>query len=119
MESVNKLMLAVAVIWALFTGYGVLLLLPFMDRRLREWDMKFKRSKVPFSFPNYPQRVVFFLLTSLMLAVSLTAAFNGNLHNTIGISSATACMLMIILPTLYFTLGRLKKPSKNDEQPKP
>lgn len=112
-------MLAVAVLWALFTGYGILLLLPFMDRRLREWDMKIKRHKIPLPSPNYPQRIVFLLLTSLMLAVSLTAAFNGNLHKTIGISSATACMLMIILPTLYFTLGRLKRLGKNGEQPKP
>ena len=112
-------MLAVAVLWALFTGYGILMLLPFMDRRLRDYESKIKRHKIPLTTPNYPQRIVFLLLTSLMLAVSLTAAFNGNLHKTIGISSATACMLMIILPTIYFTLGRLKKPTKNGEPPKP
>jgi hypothetical protein len=112
-------MLAVAVLWALFTGYGVLLLLPFMDRRLREYEMKIKRRKIPLPSPNYPQRIVFLLLTSLMLAVALTAAFHRDLPKTIGISSGTACTLMILLPALYFTLGRLKKSNKNGKLPKP
>ena len=111
-------MLAIAVIWALFVCYGIVALLPFMNRRLREWDMKIKRSKVPLSFPNYPQRVVFILLTSLMLAVSLTSAFGRDLKEVVGISPGTAICLMLVLPALYFALGCLKKIQKNCEQPK-
>jgi hypothetical protein len=118
MQPVNKFMLAVAILWILFTSYGVLLLLPFMDRRLREWDMKLKRSKVPLASPNRPQRMVFLLLTCLMTAVSLTSALHRNLNETIGINSGTACLLMMLLPALYFALGRLKKPHTNGGQPK-
>lgn len=110
-------MLAVAIIWALYTCYGVLMLFPFMDRRLRTWDMKLKGSKGQPSAPNRLQRVVFLLLTCLMLAVSLASAFHRNLGETIGIKSGTACLLMMLLPALYFALGRQKKTHKESAQP--
>jgi hypothetical protein len=118
MQPVNQFMLAVAVLWVLFTCYGVMMLLPPMDRRLRAWDMKLKGSKVPLPSPNRPQRVVFLLLASLMTTVAFAAAFDRDLKETIGISSGTACWLMTLLPALYFGLGLLNKLQKNREQPK-
>lgn len=110
-------MLAVGVVWVLFTVYGVLMLLPFMDQRMRNWDMKLKRSKVPLTVPNRPQRVVFLVLTCLMTAVSFTSAWNRDLCEMIGINSATPVMLMIVLPVLYFALGWRKKRVSNGEPP--
>jgi len=110
MQQMDKFMLAVAVIWVLFTCYGVMMLLPFMNRRMRAWDTKLKRGKGTLAVPNHPQQVVFLLLTCLMTAVSLASAFHRNLSEMIGINSWTPCLLMMLLPVLYFALGLLKKP---------
>lgn len=109
MQPVDKFMLVVAIGWALFAAYGVLMLLPFMDRRMRESEMKLKHIKVLSATPNYPQRIVFILLSCLMLAVTLAAAFHHNLSELLGINSWTPVLLMMLLPALYFALGLLKK----------
>lgn len=98
-------MLAVGILWSLFTVYAVMLILPFMDRRLREWDMRLKQSRVPLKAPNRPQRIVFILLTSLMTAVSFAAAAHRNLSEMLGVSSWTPVFLMIFSPLAYFALG--------------
>ena len=115
MQPMDKFMLAIGVLWCLFTLYGVILLFPFMDRRLREWEIKRKNIKGTTAVPTRLQRVVFILLTCEMAAVALAAAFHRDLRATIGINSGVACSLMIILPALYFTLGLLEKIHKNDK----
>jgi len=86
--------------------YAIGLLLPPLTRRLREWEvLRHPASRTP----NYPQRVLFLLLTCLMTAVAMSAAFHRDLRATIGISSEMACSLMMILPALYFVLGARKK----------
>lgn len=111
MQPVDKFMLAVGVLWSLFTLYGICLLLPFMERRLREWEIKRKPIRGTLAAPTRPQRIVFLLLTLLMTAVAMADAFHRNLRATIGISSGMAVSLMIILPALYFALGLLKRKS--------
>jgi hypothetical protein len=117
MEPVNKFMLAVAIIWTLFAGYAFALLLPFMNRRLREWDAKFKRNSTLPAMPNVPQRVVFLLLTSLMTTVSLASAFHRDLTTLLGVPAWTLVALMICLPILYFMLGRWGKSHWHSKQP--
>lgn len=99
-------MLAVGIVWSVFTLIGVLLLIKPVNRRILEWEAK---RKPGCSTPNYPQRIVFLLLTMLMMAVSFSSAFHCDLRSTIGISSGMAVCLMIILPALYFALGLRKK----------
>ena len=110
-------MLAIGILWSLFTLYGVALFLPPLTRRLREWEIKRKPVLGTVPAPTYPQRVVLLLLTLLMATVAFTSAFHHDLRATIGISPGTACCLMIILPALYFALGWLKKPRKGGQQP--
>ena len=110
-------MFATAILWSLFTLYGIMLLLPFMDRRLREGEIKLKRSQMRLATPNRPQRVVFLLLTCVMTSVGWTSALGRDLRETVGISSGAACSLMIILPALYFALGLLKQPHQDGPQP--
>ena len=114
MQPVNKFMFAIGILWSLFTLFGVALFLPPLNRRLREWEV---RGHPASRAPTYPQRFVFLLLTLLMTAVAMAAAFHQDLRATIGISSGTACSLMMILPVFYFALGWLKKPRKGGQQP--
>ena len=114
MHPVDKFMLAVGILWSLFTLYAVAMFLPPLNRRLREWEV---RGHPASRAPTYPQRILFLLLTLLMTAVSMSAAFHRDLHATIGINSGMACSLMMILPALYFALGWLKKPRKGGQQP--
>ena len=107
-------MLAVGILWSLFALYGVALLLPPLSRQLRECEA---RRHPASRAPTYPQRILFLLLTLLMTAVVMSAAFHQDLRATIGISSGTASHLMIILPMLYLALGWLKKPRKSRQQP--
>jgi hypothetical protein len=117
MQPVDKFKLALGIFWGLFTLFGISLLFPPMDRRLREWDIKCKPGKKgKLASPNRPQRVVFLLLTSLMTAVVLADAFHRSFAKLTGISSGTVCVLMIFLPALYFALGLLKKHHKNGQQ---
>jgi hypothetical protein len=109
MDSMEKIMLLTGVVWTLFTVYAILLLLPFMARQLRVWEMKLKGSKARLPFPNLPQRMIFLLLAVLMTAVAWSAALQRDLRETIGISPGMATSLMILLPVLYFALGWLKK----------
>ena len=114
MHPVDKFMLAVGILWSLFTLYGVTMLLPPLSRQLREWDVRHH----PLSrAPTYPQRFVFLLLTLLMTAVAMSAAFHHDFLATIGISSGMACILMMILPAFYFVLGWLKKYRNGGQQP--
>ena len=110
-------MLAVGIAWSLFTLFGVIMLIPPMNRRLRECEARRRPIKGTLAAPTRPQRVMFLLLTLLMTAVALTSAFHRDLRATIGISSGIACSLMMILPALYFALGVLKKHHKNGQQP--
>jgi len=120
MQPVDKFMLAVGILWSLFMLYGILLFFPPLNRRLREWEALRKKDHGTYGIsaaPTYPQRIVFFLLTCIMTAVAMSAAFHRDLHATIGLSSGMACSLMIILPALYFALGLLKKHHKNGQGP--
>ena len=114
MQLVDKFMLAVGILWSLFTLYAVATLLPPLSRLLREWEV---RGHPASRAPTYPQRILILLLTLLMTAVSMAAAFHLDLRATIGINSGMACSLMMILPALYFLLGWLKKPRKGGQQP--
>ena len=108
-------MLAVGILWSLFTLYAVAMFLPPLNRRLREWNDRLHPTS---RAPTYPQRILFLLLTLLMTAVSMSAAFHRDLLATIGISSGMACSLMMILQTFYFAMGWLKKPRKGGQQPR-
>jgi drug/metabolite transporter (DMT)-like permease len=114
MHPVDKFMLAVGILWSLFTLYAVAIFLPPLSRRLREWEV---RGHPASRVPTYPQRFVLHLLTLLMTAVSTSAAFHHDLLATIGINSGTASLLMIMLPALYFALGWLKKSRNSGHQP--
>jgi hypothetical protein len=117
MQPVNIFMLAIGILWCLFTLFGIGMLFPGPGRRLWEWQIKRKGGHVKLVAPSRLQLVVFILLSSLMVAVAMSAAFHRDLLATIGINSGTASHLMIILPALYFTLGWLKKPRKGGQQP--
>ena len=110
-------MLATGIVWSLFTLFGIGMLLPRVDRRLWEWQIKRKGNHANLVAPSRPQRVVFILLASLMTAVAFAAAFHRDLRATIGISSGMACSLMMILPGIYFVLGLLNKRHKNRQGP--
>ena len=110
-------MLAIGILWCLFTLYAVAMFLPPLNRLLREWEIKRKPVLGTVPAPNLPQRVVLLLLTLLMATVAFASAFHRDLRATIGINSGTACWLMIILPALYFLLGCLKKSRKGGQQP--
>jgi len=99
-------MLAVGIIWCLFMLYGIVLLINPFARRMRAWELRYKPVKLP-RLPTYPQRIIFFLLTLLMVSVAMAAAFHLDLRALIGINSGQACSLMIILPMLYFAFGFL------------
>jgi len=109
-------MLAVGILWSLFTLMGISMFLPPITRYLREWEIRYKPARLPRQ-PTYPQRIVYLLLTLLMTAVSMSAAFHRDLRATIGITPGTACVLMLVLPALYFTLGWLGKRHKNGQGP--
>jgi hypothetical protein len=115
MQTVDKFMFGVGILWSLFTLYAICLLSPRMDRWLREWEIKFGKGRT--IMPNRLQRVVFILLTSLMTTVAFASAYHRKLDTVIGISSGTACCLMMILPGLYFALGRLNKRLKKRPGP--
>jgi hypothetical protein len=115
MQPVDKFMFVVGIGWSLFTLYAICLLSPRMDRRLRVWEIKFGKGRT--MMPNRLQRVVFILLTSLMTIVAFAGAYHRKLDTVIGISSGTACALMMILPGLYFALGRLNKRLKKRPGP--
>jgi hypothetical protein len=118
MQPVDKFKLALGIFWSLFTLYAIILLLPPMDRRLREWEAKQKPIKGTLAAPSRLQRVVFILLTSLMTAVVLADAFHHSLYEITGISSGASLSLMLFLPALYFALGLLKKNRKNGQTPR-
>ena len=107
-------MLAVGILWSLFTLYTVATFLPPLSRLLREWEV---RRHPASRAPTYPQRILILLLTLLMTAVSMAAAFHLDLRSTIGINSGTACTLMMILPAIYFALGWLKRSRNSGKQP--
>ena len=115
MQPVDKFMFGVGILWSLFTLYGVCLLFPRVDRWLREWEIKFGKGRT--AMPTRLQRVVFILLTCLMTAVAFASACHRKLDTVIGISSGTACCLMMILPALYYALGRLNKRLKKRQEP--
>lgn len=117
MQPVDKFKLALGIFWGVFTLFGIILLFPPMNRRLREWEIKRKRGKGMIAAPSRLQRIVFILLTSLMTAVVLADAFHRSFAKMTGISSGAVCILMMILPALYFLLGLLKKHHKNGQQP--
>jgi hypothetical protein len=117
METLDKFKLALGTFWAVFTLYGIFLLFPPMDRRLREWEARFKQAKGMPAAPSRPQRVVFLLLSGLMTAVILADAFHRNFDEMTGISSGTVCLLMMILPGFYFILGKVKKSRQNGHRP--
>jgi hypothetical protein len=114
MQPVDKFMFAVGILWCLFTLYGIAMLVPSLTRQLRAWELQRKPAS---RTPTYPQRIVFLLLTLLMMAVAMAAAFHRDLRATIGISSGMACSLMMILPALYFVLGLLNTRHKKEQGP--
>jgi hypothetical protein len=115
MQQVDKFMFGVGILWSLFTLYAIGMLFPRVDRYLREWEIKFGKGRT--MMPNRLQRVVFILLTCLMTTVAFSSAYHRQLDTVIGISSGTACWLMITLPGLYFALGWLNKRPKNRQGP--
>ena len=117
MQPADKFKMALGILWGSYTLYGIILLLPPMDRRLREWQIKHKNIKGTLAAPSHPQRVVFLLLSSLMTAVVLADAFHRNFARMIGIGSGTVCLLMIVLPALYFALGMWAKHRNAGESP--
>jgi len=114
MQPVDKVMLAAGIIWCLFLLYSIALLLPPLTRPIRAWELRHKPSS---RLPTYPQRIVFLLLTLLMEAVALSAAFHRDLRTTIHLKPGTAWWLMILLPVLYFALGARRKDRKNGTGP--
>ena len=106
-------MFGIGILWSLFTLFGIGMLFPRPGRRLWEWQIKRKGGDVKPVAPSRLQLVVFILLTSLMTAVAFAAAFHRDLSKITGISSGTACRLMIILPVLYFGVGMVEKRLKN------
>ncbi|MDR3456673.1 MAG: hypothetical protein P4N60_04460 [Verrucomicrobiae bacterium] len=60
---------------------------------------------------------MFLLLTLLMGAVLMSAAFHRDLRATIGLSPGMAWWLMIILPAVYLVLGARNKHRKNGPGP--
>jgi len=114
MQPVNKFMFAIGILWCLFVLYGVAMLLPPLNRRLREWEL---RRHPTSRTPTYPQLILFLVLALLMVAVAMAAAFHRDLRATIGINSGVASHLMIILPMLYLFLGWLNKSRKGGQQP--
>lgn len=110
-------MFAIGILWCLFALFGIGMLFPCTGRRLWEWQIKRKGGHVKLVAPSRLQLVVFILLSSLMVAVAMAAAFHCDLRATIGISSGTATHLMIILPMLYLFLGWLNKRRKGGQQP--
>jgi hypothetical protein len=115
MQPVDKFMFGVGIGWSLFTLYAICLLSPRVDRWLREWEIKFGKGRT--AMPSRLQWVVFILLTCLMTTVVFASACHRKLDTVIGISSGTACALMMILPGLYFALGRLNKRLKKRPRP--
>jgi hypothetical protein len=109
MQTLDKFKLALGVFWSLVTLYFIISLFSPMDRRLRELDVRLKHTKGTLSTPKRLQRIVFILLASLMSSVILVDAFHRSFAEMTGIGSGTVCILMIILPALYFTLGLLEK----------
>jgi len=107
MQPVDKIMFGVGILWSLFTLYAIAMLHPRVDRWLREREIKFGKGRT--MMPNRLQRVVFMLLTCLMTTVAFAGAYHRQLDTVIGISSSTACALMMILPGLYFALGWLRR----------
>ena len=110
-------MFAIGIVWCLFALFGIGMLFPRTGRRLLEWQIKRKGGHVKLVAPSRLQLVVFILLSSLMVAVAMAAAFHRDLRATIGINSGTASHLMVILPMLYLSLGWLKKRRKGGQQP--
>ncbi len=115
MQPVDKFMFGVGILWSLFTLYAICMLHPRVNRRLREWEIKFGKGRT--AMPTRLQRVVLILLTCLMTTVAFASAYHRKLDTLIGISSGTACALMMILPGLYFALGRLNKRLKKRPGP--
>ena len=115
MQPVDKFMFGVGILWSLFTLYGLGMFFPPMNRRLWEWQIKRKGGKLV--APSRLQWVVFILLTCLMTTVAFASAYHRELDTVIGISSGTACALMMILPGLYFALGWLNKRPKKRPGP--
>ena len=99
-------MFAIGILWSLYTLFAVAMLLPPLNRLLREWEVRHKPAS---RTPTYPQRIVFLMLTLLMMAVAMSSAFHHDLRSIIGISSGMSVALMMILPALYFALGIWKK----------
>jgi len=97
--------------------FGILMLLPPMDRYLREWEARCKKSSVVVAAPSLPQRVVFLLLAGLMTTVAFAAAFHRPLVELTGLTDNIAVLLMILLPGLYFALGWLNRHRKNGKGP--
>ena len=115
MQPVDKFMFGVGIVWCLFTLYAIGMLHPRVDRWMREWEIKIGKGRT--AMPSRLQWVVFILLTCLMTTVSFASAFHRKLDTVIGISSGTACALMMILPALYFALGLLNKRLKKRPGP--
>lgn len=119
MQPVDKYKLALGILWSLFTLYGISLLFPPMDRRLREWEARYKPGRFNriFATPTRLQRVVFILLTSLMTAVAFASAFHRELGELTRFGAPRIVSLMLILPALYFALGMLNQRRKNRQKP--
>ncbi len=109
MQPVDKFMFGVGILWSLFTLYGLGMFYPPMNRWMREWEIKIGKGRT--GMPTRLQRVVFILLTCLMTTVAFASAYHRKLDTVIGISSGTACALMMILPGLYFALGLAEQAS--------
>jgi hypothetical protein len=115
MEPFEKFEFAIGIVWSLFTLYGIGLLIPPMDRRLREWEVRRKGIKGTLATPTRLQRVVFILLSSLATAVAFASAFHRDLGELIGVGAPRILFLMLILPGLYFSAGIVERRFKNKQ----
>jgi hypothetical protein len=113
MQPVDKLSLAAGILWSFFVLYSIALLFPPLTRRIRAWELRHKPASLP---PTQAQRIVLLLMTLLLQAVLMSAAFHHDLRTTICLTPGSARSLLIILTALYLALRARNQLGKNGRE---
>ena len=110
MNANDTFLLVLGIFWSLVTLYFLATLFPPLTHLHRQWEARLKGTDARLiNHPTWLQRLVFVPLCGLMSSSVLVQAFHGNFAKLTGISDGTLCLLMVLFPGLYFTIGIVER----------
>lgn len=108
--TVENFLLALGIIWSVATLYFLATLFPPLLQVHRRWEARLKGADHKLiESPTWLQRLIFVPLCGLMSSAVLAQALHWNFYKLTGISPSVLCLLMVVFPGLYFSVGFVEK----------